>query len=79
MDRQSPKQKGFSKYLTPGRVVGLVSILLVAIFLIPVEEYLTHQYLQLQLEADRISVERDFKPLLFSFVRDIKTSETLAS
>ncbi len=57
----------------------MVSILLVAIFLIPVEEYLTRQYLQLQLEADRVSVERDFKPLLFSFIHNINTGETVSA
>ncbi len=79
MDHKSTSKKGFSKFLTSGRVVGLISILLVTIFLVPVEEYLTRQYLKLQLESDRISVERDFKPLLFSFVHNINTGETLSA
>ncbi len=79
MDQKQPNQKGFSKYLTPGRVIGLVSILLVAIFLVPVEEYLTRQYLQLQLESDRISVERDFKPLLFSFLQNLTAGQALSA
>ena len=65
--------------LTPGRMLGLVSVFLVVIFLIPVEEFLTREYLQLQLQVNRVSIERDFKPRLFSFVGQLEAGKVLAN
>lgn len=79
MDQQKPTRTGLSKFLTPGRMLGLASVFLVILFLIPVEEYLTRQYLQLQLQTDRVSMERAFEPRLFSFIGQIQAGKILAS
>ena len=79
MEKQKGAPKSTSKFLTPGRVVGLVSILLVVIFLVPVEEIIARQYLHLQLEAEKTEVDGIFLPRLFSFTQQIHSAQNLAS